>query len=113
MSRRRRGLSREDQKEKTMTIKILSAHYGASSGSVDVTAIVQAMMMHPSGNVPINNQSMGQDPAFGQLKQLRVDYCGHNGQRQTTEGAEGTTITLAPEFQAPAGLLQGVMQRDN
>lgn len=87
-----------------MTIKIASAHYGIAGALADVTALVQAMVQNGHVNVPVNNQSMGGDPAVGHQKQLCVVYFYHDGPPQTVMGREGSSISItAPS--ASTGML--------
>ena len=92
-----------------MNINIVSAHYGVSGHLADVTEIIRSMLQHSNGNVPINNQSMGSDPAVGQQKHLSVVYFCGDGPPRAMVGTEGSTIHLAAESVPHDGLRQGLM----
>lgn len=87
-----------------MTIKIASARYGVPNKFADVTAIVQTMVQKSNGELPINNQSMGGDPAAGHVKQLNVVYFFNDGPPQMATGTEGSSITLVDKPHLPGGL---------
>lgn len=83
-----------------MTINIISASYGVPGHELDVTERVRITMRFGNRRIAVNNDAMGGDPAYGQGKNLRVEYAHDDGPRQTAMQAEGGTLVLGDE--APA-----------
>jgi len=53
---------------------IRHAVYEANGGVADVTSLVAGMVKENRLRVLVNNEVLGTDPAYGQVKHLRVDY---------------------------------------
>lgn len=86
---------RDHRKVIIMTIKIKKATYDVpGKDRFDVTDRVQLMVQGANRSVVVTNKTMGCDPAFGQLKQLRVWYEGSDKQERIVEGSEGSTVIL-------------------
>ena len=78
---------------------ILAAFYEAVTGpgSLDVTAQLTAMVAEGNHALPITNETFGGDPAFGTVKQLRVQYQ-RNGQTGTRTFAEDSLIVFPADL---------------
>ena len=67
-----------------------------STGRVDVTALLIHRMANGRLALGVNNNTFGVDPAYGQYKELHVDY-ELNGQSNTVVVGEGLTLTIPAE----------------
>jgi hypothetical protein len=66
-------------------LNILSATYGVPGRTSDVATRLRSMIRNGRLSTPVNNSTMGGDPALGALKSLRVTYAmGRAAQQQTT-----------------------------
>jgi hypothetical protein len=65
---------------------------GMPQGQADVTAVVQALVASGT-NAIVGNYLLGNDPAFGVVKRLRVEY-NLGGELHTFETTEGGTLEL-------------------
>lgn len=74
---------------------VVDAVYGATGGTVDVKALVQALI--DSGTtqfVPDQVPGIG-DPAYGSVKSFGLVYIGSDGQRHVVTCSENDTVKLA------------------
>ena len=78
---------------------ILAAFYEAvtGTGSLNVTAQLTAMVAEGNYALPITNGTFGSDPAFGKIKQLRVQYQ-RNGQTGTKTFSENSLIVFPADL---------------
>ncbi|HKW29873.1 MAG TPA: glycosyl hydrolase, partial [Verrucomicrobiae bacterium] len=74
-------------------LKIKRAVYEAKNGggSTNVTAKISALLERGQKSVVVGNDEMGGDPAFGQAKQLRVEFT-LAGKPETITAEEGSTL---------------------
>ncbi|HLZ54153.1 MAG TPA: glycosyl hydrolase, partial [Verrucomicrobiae bacterium] len=74
-------------------LKIQRALYEAKNGggSANVTAKIVALLKSGQRSVVVGNDEMGGDPAFGQVKQLRVEFT-LAGKPETITADEGSTL---------------------
>ena len=90
--------------------KILKATYGVPNDparSRDVTQKVQAIVNGGELKIPVSELAKGDDPAFGVVKTLAVEYAAH-GHTLTTSGQDKAVLTLeAPAKAQPLADLQG------
>lgn len=81
--------------------QVVSAIYGARGyGGADVTAIVQAAVDSGQRGIPVNNRSLGGDPAPGVPKALRVTF--RDGRGSITRSATESSYLRFPVFRAVA-----------
>lgn len=81
--------------------QVISAIYGARGyGGADVTAIVQAAVDSGQRGIPVNNRSLGGDPAPGVPKALRVTF--RDGRGSITRTATESSYLRFPVFRAVA-----------
>jgi len=78
---------------KAVHLRILKAVYGAFPTWSDVTATVKSLVADGTLQIPANNDTAGDDPAPGNVKQLRVEFV-HDRKHQQLEATEGKSITL-------------------
>lgn len=71
---------------------ILSASYFTPREKADVTQIVRSLYKE-NQSFKITNESMGLDPEYGVVKQLKVNYC-LNGKKLEKTFPEGQIISL-------------------
>ena len=81
--------------ETAPALAILQAQYGANGHFADVAALVAAAVHDGRVILPINNQSMGGDPALKQVKTLDVTYT-LGGVQQHAHVEENDTLHLGP-----------------
>jgi hypothetical protein len=74
-------------------LQILWAFYGVQRQSANVTGLLQGMIDRGRLAVPVNNRSMGGDPAVGANKMLIVIYR-YNGAEQAAAVGEGGVLTI-------------------
>jgi hypothetical protein len=74
-------------------LEILSASYGAGDRRRDVTNLLASQVHDNSIQLVVSNDSMGGDPAEGQVKRLRVVYLWQGVRNQITVG-EGETLAI-------------------
>jgi len=76
-------------------IVIRKASYEAidGAGAKDVTAIVAGLLQSGGGSVTVNNQAFGGDPAYQQVKQLRVEL-EVNGKPRVVTARENEALNL-------------------
>ncbi|MEZ5356452.1 MAG: DUF3395 domain-containing protein [Bryobacteraceae bacterium] len=77
----------------TGPIRVLSAVYGANNSWRDVTSIVQGRVRDNQLVVPVNLDILGQDPAPGVGKRLRVRYS-QDGRETEVSAADFETIRV-------------------
>lgn len=82
----------DEQKQLFSEMNILSAFYFTSRKRVDVTEKVRRLYKENQG-FRINNKSMGIDPEYGVVKQLKVNYC-LNGKELEKTFQEKQNISL-------------------
>jgi hypothetical protein len=75
-----------------MTVKILSARYGAGSSYVDVTSVLVQRIDKAGLHVPVGN-NLAPDPCPGTPKELVVEY-EHNGQRHNKKVFENDMLMI-------------------
>src|SRR5689334_3928298 len=71
--------------------QVVRADYGSGNSRVDVTNRVQRLLSG-NGRVPVNNQTMGGDPAVGKDKTLRIAARNVNGANRQFTYKEGESI---------------------
>jgi alpha-L-rhamnosidase len=83
--------------------EIQKASYEAvdGSGSLDVTERLQKLAEKGIFSLAVDNDSMGSDPAFKQLKHLQVNYCA-KGKDYVKTMPEGATLQFPSDLEAPA-----------
>ncbi|HWL44546.1 MAG TPA: hypothetical protein VNQ73_16520 [Ilumatobacter sp.] len=86
-SRARRAVTNRNRNE------LLKAEYGSGDVWIDVTDLVRGFIASGRTNFLVTNDLMGDDPVFGQLKQLKLVY-NIDGIEQPVEYNEGTLATL-------------------
>jgi len=74
-------------------LRIYSARYGSGGRGMDVTGRVQSMVRNGSLRFRVNNDSMGGDPAPGQVKQLYLQYS-YNGQNRNGTYRENDEVRI-------------------
>lgn len=87
-------------------LNILSATYGTSSASKDVTQIITGLVNDGILNLSISTHSLNvEDPAPGQVKTLKITYTINGGSSTTIEEIDGGSISLnAPPERHASGL---------
>lgn len=78
----------------TPALVILNAVYGAPQGSLDVTAVVQALVNAGTTTITANNATFT-DPAYGYGKQFAVTWLDTTGAQQVAACAETQSITIS------------------
>jgi len=74
-------------------LQILQATWGERDHQVDVTGRIASMVQGNRLELPVTNQFMGGDPAYGSTKFLRVIYL-WRGLRYEANATEGQTISI-------------------
>jgi outer membrane lipoprotein SlyB len=74
-------------------LQITRATYGSGNYNADVTSRLNSQVQSGQLNIPVNNQTMGGDPAPQQSKRLTVQYA-VNGQSNQIIVNEGDTLRL-------------------
>ena len=74
-------------------LQITRAYYGLNNRTMDVTRTLQSMARNGSLVVPVNNNTMGGDPARGADKVLTVIYR-FQGRERTSTVKEGNTLRI-------------------
>jgi hypothetical protein len=74
-------------------LQITRAYYGLNNRTMDVTRTLQSMARNGSIVVPVNNTTMGGDPARGADKVLTVIYR-YQGRERTSTVKEGNTLRI-------------------
>lgn len=82
----------DEHKQPFSEMNILSAFYFTSRKSVDVTKKIRSLYKE-NQSFKIDNESMGLDPEYGVVKQLKVSYC-LNGEKLEKTFQEGQIINL-------------------
>ena len=77
----------------TNQLRILSATYGSSNRTLDVTNLLNTRIQNNSLTINATNEIMGPDPAVGADKVLRVSWT-LNGKTQETSVNEGKTLRI-------------------
>jgi hypothetical protein len=87
-------------------LNILSATYGTSSQSEDVTQIITGLVKDGILNLSVSTHSLNvEDPAPGQIKTLKITYTINGGSSTTIEEIDGGSISLnAPPERHASGL---------
>jgi len=70
--------------------QILQATYGAQGRQIDVTETIKSLVAADEP-IDVSNDLVGSDPAFGEVKTLRIVYI-ENGQKKTATAKEGETL---------------------
>ncbi len=98
-----------DARPQTKPVEIIRASYGPADGTRtrDVTAAVSIMAARGEA-IAATNEALGGDPAYGTLKQLRIQFRAA-GTVQNITVDEKQTVTLAP---APLPLLRKTFDVD-
>ncbi len=73
-------------------LQILSASYGAGDRRRDVTSLLASQVRGNSLQFVVSNDSLGGDPAEGQVKRLRVIYLWQGMRNQITVGEHETLV---------------------
>jgi hypothetical protein len=73
---------------------VVNATYGAGNRRANVTQRVQSLMQNGTLNFRVTNDTMGMDPAPGQVKELRVQVRQWNGQTRSYTFAENTQASI-------------------
>jgi hypothetical protein len=74
--------------------QVMKADWGAGRRWMDVTKQVRRLL-NGNGRVPVNNDTMGGDPAYGVLKVLRIQATNARGQTQQFTYPEDSTINAS------------------
>jgi len=74
-------------------LQILQATWGERNHQVDVTSRIASMVQGNRLELPVTNQFMGGDPAYGSTKFLRVIYL-WRGLRYEANATEGQTLSI-------------------
>ncbi len=74
-------------------LQILQATWGERDHQVDVTGRIASMVQGNRLELPVTNQFMGGDPAYGSTKFLRVIYL-WRGLRYEANATEGQTLSI-------------------
>ena len=75
------------------SLQITRAYYGLNNRTMDVTQLLRGMARNGALAVPVNNNTMGGDPAMGGVKVLTVFYR-FQGQERTTTVREGNMLRI-------------------
>lgn len=75
-------------------LTIVRATYGAGGRSVDVTSRLRNISRGGPLDIRVDNDLTDRDPAYGELKSLRVTYSVGRGREQTVEVREGNRLRL-------------------
>jgi hypothetical protein len=75
------------------SLQITRAYYGLNNRTMDVTQLLRGMARNGTLVVPVNNNTMGGDPAMGGVKVLTVFYR-VQGQERTTTVREGNVLRI-------------------
>ena len=75
------------------SLQITRAYYGLNNRTMDVTQTLRGMVRNGTLAVPVNNNSMGGDPAMGGVKVLTVFYR-FQGQERTSTVREGNMLRI-------------------
>jgi hypothetical protein len=75
------------------SLQITRAYYGLNNRTMDVTQRLRGMVRNGTLAVPVNNNSMGGDPARGGDKVLTVIYR-YQGQERTSTVKEGNLLRI-------------------
>jgi len=75
------------------SLQITRASYGLNNRTMDVTQLLRGMVRNGTLAVPVNNDSMGGDPAMGGVKVLTV-FFRFQGQERTSTVREGTVLRI-------------------
>jgi hypothetical protein len=75
------------------SLQITRAYYGLNNRTMDVTQLLRGMVRNGTLAVPVNNNSMGGDPARGGDKVLTVIYR-YQGQERTSTVKEGNLLRI-------------------
>jgi len=89
----RHGLPVADASSPPVRLRNLKAVYGAFPAWSDVTAVVKSLVAAGTRQIPANNDMAGEDPAPGNVKQLRIEFWLH-GRRQQLEATENQSVNL-------------------
>ena len=84
-------------------LRILKAVYGAFPAWSDVTAMVKSLVADGTRLIPAGNDLAGEDPAPGNVKQLRIEFWLH-GRRQRLEATENQTVNLPADAKVVSAL---------
>jgi hypothetical protein len=76
-----------------MPLSFLHASYGTSDSKVDVTDLLNGLILNGRLTLIVDNATMGGDPAENQAKTLWVEFTSF-GKRYTNSFSEGTSIIL-------------------
>jgi hypothetical protein len=75
------------------SLQITRAYYGLNNRTMDVTQLLRGMVRNGTLAVPVNNNTMGGDPAMGGVKVLTVFYR-VQGQERTSTVREGNLLRI-------------------
>jgi len=106
------GAGRDDRRDfggnrrgRLLPLRIERAIYGAGNQVMDVTALLQSRVADNRLELPVTNETMGGDPAYGVVKQLQVTY-DWAGQAFDVVANENDFLRL-PDGVAPGGAAGG------
>jgi len=68
------GFYNGSRRSRVVPFRIDRATYGAGAQTRDVTALLQSRVANNRLDLPVNNDAMGGDPAYNQVKQLQLTY---------------------------------------
>ncbi len=80
---------RDDDQNREPRLRITRAMYGAAGHFADVTALLNSDIQNGELSLPVNNATMGGDPAYDRPKILRVWYRFDGRDLQTTVNEKG------------------------
>jgi hypothetical protein len=86
--------------------QIMTADYGAGGRRIDVTRRVMELM-RDAGNFPINNETLGGDPAPGEGKALHIHASRPDGRVQDFDYREGERFDAGMFMRGPGGPGEG------
>ena len=90
----RRDLAEETNQPAAATgAEAARAAHGTLHGQADVTAAVKALVAGGTNSIAAGNHLLGEDPASGVVKRLRVEF-ELGGRRYTSETTEGGTLEM-------------------
>jgi hypothetical protein len=93
-------------------LRILSAVYGTGNRWIDVTSIVQGRVSGGKAEIPVTVDVLGQDPAPGTPKQLRVRYSADGHEAEAAAG-DLETLRIPAVPSGPIRVLSAVYGADN
>lgn len=87
------------------SLRIIRATYRArnGAGAADVTRMVAEPVARGIRVIPVHPDMLGGDPAYGQVKDLVVEY-EYKGQRMTASACDGHAVTLCASIEPAAAV---------